>query len=70
MSLLLFINIISVDEVLLRCHGNMLTVDYLEEHGFMSPIMVCDKEGLGLELPPGDITIADIEKHVGKILCH
>ena len=62
--------ILSVDEVLLCCHGNQLTVKYLEEHGFSSPVMVCKREGLGLVLPPGDITIADIEKHVGKHWSH
>ncbi|XP_071807682.1 histone lysine demethylase PHF8-like [Asterias amurensis] len=55
------------DDILLRLHGSELTESYFEKHGFMQPILVESKEGLGLHVPPHSFTVADVEKYVGSM---
>jgi len=50
--------------------GSDLTIDYLEEHGFDQPILVENKDDLGLRVPPPSFKISDIERCVGGyMLC-
>ena len=42
----------SSDEVVTRISGKQLTLPYLNQSGFNHPILVLDKEGLSMSLPP------------------
>ena len=55
----------SLDDILLRMRGLDLTIDFLEEHGFDKPILVENKDDLGLRVPPPSFKISDIERCVG-----
>ncbi|KAL5515084.1 hypothetical protein EMCRGX_G000202 [Ephydatia muelleri] len=57
----------SADEVVVRLHGSDVTVDFFEQHGFNTPLLVEHKEGLGLKVPPPTFTIADVERCVGPL---
>ena len=39
---------------------------YFERNGFQTPILVREKEGLGLRVPHKDFSVADVERHVGE----
>jgi hypothetical protein len=45
--------------------GEELTVEYLNKHGLVQPIIVEEKDGLGIVVPDDNFTILDVEKHVG-----
>ena len=53
-------------EALLHMHGSELTVDYLQQHGFDTPILIEKPDGLCLKLPPSTFSIQDVENRVGK----
>ncbi|CAJ0943179.1 unnamed protein product, partial [Ranitomeya imitator] len=55
----------SADDIILRMNGSHLTQRYLEKHGFNSPIIVPQIEGLGLRLPPPTFSVMDVERYVG-----
>ncbi|XP_065909719.1 lysine-specific demethylase 7B-like [Dysidea avara] len=57
----------NLDDVLKRMKGSDLTIDYLEEHGFDYPILVENKDDLGLRVPPPSFKISDIERCVGPM---
>lgn len=46
--------------------GGQVTQRYLERLGFRYPIVVTKMEGLGLQLPPPDFSVKDVERYVGK----
>ena len=52
--------------MLLKPSGAQLTVEYLEEKTFSSPILVARKEGLGMTLPPPTFGPRDVELYVGE----
>ena len=54
------------DMILHFRNGEPLTMSYFEENGFTVPILVDNKEGLGLKVPPPNFTIQDVESHVGE----
>ena len=54
------------DGVLLHLKGSEVTVNYFECNGFKNPILVEQKEGLGLRVPPPDFRISDVERYVGE----
>jgi len=56
----------SADGIVLRLHGHQLTVPYLMEHGFDVPILVEEKEGLEMLLPPENFTVQDVENYIGE----
>ncbi|CAI9721482.1 Hypothetical predicted protein [Octopus vulgaris] len=61
-------NFPSADEIpILRVKGSDLTLSYFEENGFEVPILVENKEGLDIKVPPCDFSIQDIENHVGSM---
>ena len=41
----------SSDDVMMKVSGKQLTLPYLNQSGFNSPILVTDKEGLGITVP-------------------
>ena len=53
-------------EVLFHMKGSEVTLDYFEQNGFVNPLIVDKKDGLGLKVPPSNFTIADVERCVGK----
>ncbi|XP_044127918.1 lysine-specific demethylase 7A [Bufo gargarizans] len=55
----------SADDIILRMNGNQLTQRYLEKHGFNSPIIVPQMDGLGLRLPSPTFSVMDVERYVG-----
>ncbi|XP_065674311.1 lysine-specific demethylase 7B isoform X5 [Hydra vulgaris] len=48
-------------------NGNSFDVNYLQQHGFDVPILVKEKTGLGLVVPPSNFTVYDVEKRVGPL---
>jgi hypothetical protein len=50
----------------LRLRGHQLTVPYLTQHGFNEPILVEEKEGLEMLLPPENFTVQDVENYIGE----
>ena len=40
-------------------------MEYLNKHGLVQPIIVEEKDGLGIVVPDDNFTILDVEKHVG-----
>ncbi|XP_041459906.1 histone lysine demethylase PHF8-like isoform X2 [Lytechinus variegatus] len=54
------------DEILLHPRGHELTVDFLDKNGFQFPIMIDNKEGLGLIVPPPTFTVSDVQEYVGS----
>ena len=50
----------------MHLHGSEVTVDFFEQHGFLTPLLVEHKEGLGLKVPPPTFTIMDVERCVGE----
>ena len=45
-----------------------MTVDWFNDKGFNTPLLVDESEGLGLVVPPSDFTVADVERYVGKYM--
>ena len=41
-------------------------MSYFEQHGFDRPILVEQKDGLGLRVPPPDFRVSDVEQYVGE----
>lgn len=48
-------------------NGKKLSTDYLQENGFKYPILVYEKEGLDMVVPPSNFTVYDVEKKVGSL---
>ncbi|XP_058272687.1 lysine-specific demethylase 7A isoform X2 [Hemibagrus wyckioides] len=55
----------SAEEIVVRMQGSHVTRHYLETEGFYYPIIVQDKEGLGLRLPPASFSVRDVQHYVG-----
>ncbi|XP_027016591.1 lysine-specific demethylase 7A isoform X2 [Tachysurus fulvidraco] len=55
----------SADELVVRMQGSHVTRHYLETEGFYYPIIVQDKEGLGLRVPPLSFSVRDVQHYVG-----
>jgi lysine-specific demethylase PHF8 len=55
------------DEVMVYLHGSQLTTQYFEKHGFSRPIMIKEKDGLGVKVPSPDFRVCDVEKYVGPL---
>lgn len=43
-----------------------MTLARLHKNGFEHPIMVKEKRGLGLFVPPPDFAVTDVARHVGR----
>ena len=63
-SLVLF----SADDVVRYLRGCDVTLPRLQKNGFEHPIIVKEKKGLGLFVPPPDFAVTDVARHVGKTM--
>lgn len=52
----------SADSVVQRLRGAQITTQYLYQNGFDYPILIEDKDGLEMKLPPDDFSLRDIER--------
>ncbi|XP_071439047.1 histone lysine demethylase PHF8-like [Hetaerina americana] len=59
-------NFPSADEVSLTMNGHQLTHQYLLQEGFNNPILVKQKDGLGMTVPSESLTADDVERFVGS----
>lgn len=55
----------SEGEIITHMRGNQVTENFLQQTGFNSPIVIDDKEGLEMILPPDTLTVSEIEFYVG-----
>lgn len=46
-------------------NGKDLSVDTFEKNGFNRPILVTNREGLGMVIPDKSFTVMDVERCVG-----
>jgi lysine-specific demethylase PHF8 len=53
------------DDIIMMVSGKQLTLPYLNQCGFNSPILVTDKEGLSMSLPQLPFTVHDIVDALG-----
>lgn len=57
------------DNVILKFeNGTDLSTEFFETHGFNRPILVTNKEGLGMVIPDKKFTVMDVERHVGTLV--
>lgn len=57
------------DNVILKFeNGTDLSTEFFETHGFNRPILVTNKEGLGMVIPDKKFTVMDVERHVGMLV--
>ena len=55
----------SSDDVMMKVSGKQLTLPYLNQSGFNSPILVTDKEGLGITVPGPSWGVANVCQTLG-----
>lgn len=55
----------SEGEVVTHMRGQQLTETYLRQSGFTTPIVIDNKDGLGMNIPPDNFSIFDVVQHVG-----
>lgn len=48
-------------------NGKDLTVDTFEKNGFNRPILITNKEGLGMTVPDKNFSVMDVERCVGML---
>ncbi|XP_071439404.1 histone lysine demethylase PHF8-like [Hetaerina americana] len=46
--------------------GQQLTLPFLQHAGFTNPILVPQKEGLGITIPPDTFSVSDVEQYLGS----
>lgn len=49
-------------------NGKDLTVDTFEKNGFNRPILITNKEGLGMTVPDKNFSVMDVERCVGMLV--
>lgn len=54
------------DDVVKHVRGQQLTIQYLENNDFDTPIIIDGKEGLDMIVPPSNFSVYDVESYVGK----
>ena len=57
----------SGDDIIDHYRGHQLTLPALYSTGFTIPILVETADGLALNVPPPNFSIADVENYVGKL---
>ncbi|XP_077995362.1 histone lysine demethylase PHF8-like isoform X2 [Glandiceps talaboti] len=55
----------NADEIIHKVHGSRMTIDYFERHNFEKPVLIENKDGLGLVVPPPNFSVNDVEAYVG-----
>ena len=58
----------SSSEILDRLQGSEVNLDYFEGRGFSRLVLVEEKAGLGMTVPPASFTVADVESYVGTYI--
>ncbi|XP_034949033.1 histone lysine demethylase PHF8-like isoform X2 [Chelonus insularis] len=53
------------DEIVKRVKGQQLTLQYLQTNGFETPIIIENKDGLDMTLPPSTFSVYDVENYIG-----
>lgn len=53
------------DEVVKYVRGQQLTIQYLQNNNFDTPIIVDGKEGLEMIVPPSNFSVYDVESYIG-----
>lgn len=56
----------SCESVVKFMKGQQITVPYLHQHGFDSPIICLEKEGLEIKVPEMPFGVRDVQNFVGK----
>ena len=56
----------SSDDITMKVSGKQLTLPYLNQTGFNQPILVTDKEGLGITVPPPGYGVHDVSQAMGQ----
>ena len=49
-------------------NGKDLTMDTFEKNGFNKPMLITNKEGLGMVVPDKSFSVMDVERCVGKFM--
>ena len=60
-----YCSLFSPENILQKCQGKELTLDYLAKKGFRKPILVESKDGLGLVVPKTTFSIGDVQQYIG-----
>jgi len=47
--------------------GHQLTIQYLQNNGFETPIIIDGKDGLDMTVPSSTFNVCDVETYIGKI---
>jgi hypothetical protein len=63
--IILFHCLFSPENVLIKCHGKELTLDYFAKKGFRKPVLIESKDGLGLVVPKSSFSIMDVQQYIG-----
>lgn len=53
------------DDIIMKVSGKQLTLPYLNQSGFTHPIVVTDKEGLGITAPPPNFNVTTVVDALG-----
>ena len=56
----------SSDDIMMTVSGKQLTLPYLNQTGFNNPILVTDKDGLGLTVPGSNYGVESVAKALGQ----
>ncbi|CAN7983467.1 unnamed protein product [Ixodes pacificus] len=55
----------SAESIVTRLNGDQFNLQYLLHSGFTNPVLVTRKDGLGLVMPPEDLTVSDVMDYIG-----
>ncbi|KAL1416145.1 hypothetical protein MTO96_006412 [Rhipicephalus appendiculatus] len=55
----------SAESIVTRLNGEQFNLQYLLHSGFTNPVLVTKKDGLGLVMPPEDLTVSDVMDFIG-----
>jgi len=56
----------SSDDIMMTVSGKQLTLPYLNQTGFNNPILVTDKDGLGITVPGSNYGVESVAKALGQ----
>ncbi|XP_043283043.1 histone lysine demethylase PHF8-like isoform X2 [Venturia canescens] len=58
-------NFPKADDVVKHVRGQQLTLEYLQNNGFETPIIIDGKDGLDMVVPPPNFSVYDVESYIG-----
>ncbi|XP_014615813.1 PREDICTED: histone lysine demethylase PHF8-like isoform X1 [Polistes canadensis] len=53
------------DDIVKHVRGQQLTLQYLQNNGFETPIIIDGKDGLDMSVPPPNFSVYDVESYIG-----